>query len=67
MLPHFAFKVTRYNAPVLDLAYYLFSSVKPHVRQSHLREMLELYKDTLNSVTEDFGHPVNLTYEVGQS
>lgn len=58
-------KVTRYNSPALDLGYYFFTSVKPDVRQKHLREMLELYKETVNSVTEEFGHPINLTYEVG--
>jgi len=59
------FQVTRYNSPALDLGYYFFTSVKPDVRQAHLREMLELYKDTVNSVTEEFGHPTNLIYEVG--
>ncbi len=57
------FQTTRYNSPSLDLLYYLFSSVQPHVRRTHLLELLTLYKDTLNEVTETFEYPVNLTID----
>ncbi len=56
-------QVTRYNSPALDLTYYFFTSVQPHVRRAYLLELLTLYKDTLNKVTEDFGHPTNLTID----
>ncbi len=57
------FQITRYNSPALDLAYYFFTSVQPNVRRSHLLDLLTLYKDTLNKVTEEFGHPTNLTLD----
>ncbi len=57
------FQLSRYNSPSLDLGYYLFNSVQPAVRRSNLLELLSLYKDTLNKVTEEFGYPTNLTLD----
>ncbi len=57
------FQLTRFNSPGIDLGYYFFTSVQPHIRRAHLKELLTLYKDTLNKVTKDFGYPTNLTDE----
>lgn len=56
-------QVCRHNSPAIDLAYYLFTSVKTDLRQNHLKDLLQLYLDVFNKVTSDLGHPANLTYE----
>lgn len=57
------FQMVRHNSPSLDLGYYFYTSVQPQIREAHLKELLTLYKDTLNKVTKDFGHPTNLTFD----
>lgn len=56
-------QVTRYNSPAVDLALYLFSSVQTDVRQSHFKDLLQLYLDTFHKFNSDLGHSVNLSYE----
>ncbi|ODN02404.1 putative oxidoreductase dhs-27 [Orchesella cincta] len=56
-------QVTRYNSPMVDLAYYFFTSVDSKVRREHLHEILGRYFDTLKSTALKLGHPIDLTYE----
>lgn len=58
------FQVLRYNNAVNDLAYYLFTSVKPEVRQAQLKALLQHYLSILNIVTLELGHPIDLSYDV---
>lgn len=57
-------QVTRYDSPVWDLAFYLFSSVDNTVRQTRINDLLNNYIEKLNQLTEDLGHPANLQFEV---
>lgn len=56
-------QLVNYCTPGVDLGYYLFSSVKPEVRQTRLKEMLEGYLDVLVKTTKDLGYPIVMTYE----
>lgn len=58
-------QMTRYNVPVIELAYYLFLSVDMDVRQTYLHDFLELYLDTFKDVASKLGYPVQMTHEVG--
>lgn len=57
------FQLLRYCTASLDLSYYLFTSVKPSVRQSHLSDLLKVYLETMLIVTANLGYPIPLTYE----
>ncbi len=57
------FQVLRYCTPGVDLGYYLFTSVKPEVRQARLRELLCVYTDVLRETTENLGYPMKISYE----
>ncbi|ODN02403.1 putative oxidoreductase dhs-27 [Orchesella cincta] len=56
-------QVTRYNCPCLDIAYYLFTSVKPEIRKNHLYEILGRYFDILKHTAAKLGHPIDLSFE----
>lgn len=55
---------TRYDTPAMDLSVYLFTTVKPSVRQTRLHELLEIYRLSLNEISEKLKYPINLTSEV---
>lgn len=57
------FQMLRYCTSSLDLSYYLFTSVKPHVRQSCLSDLLNVYLETLKTATANLGYPISLTYD----
>ncbi|ODM98198.1 hypothetical protein Ocin01_08480 [Orchesella cincta] len=59
----FDLQVTRYNSPCLDIAYYLFTSVKQEVRRAFLKEILEEYLDVLKQTAAKLGHPIELSFE----
>lgn len=58
------FQLLRYCSPSVDLAYYLFTSVKTAVRLSRFEELFSGYLETLNKVSNELGHPINMIYEV---
>lgn len=57
------FQMLRYCTSSLDLSYYLFTSVKAHVRQSRLSDLLTVYLETLKTATRNLGYPISLTYD----
>ncbi|CAL8138694.1 unnamed protein product [Orchesella dallaii] len=65
ILGHLTFdlQVTRYNSPCLDIAYYLFTSVKPEVRRAHLKEILGEYLNVLKETASKLGHSIELSNE----
>lgn len=59
------FQVLRYATPSTDISYLLFTSVKQDVRIAKLKELLEVYLNAVNTVSNDLGYPFDLTYDVG--
>lgn len=57
------FQVTRYNSPVIDVTFYLFTSVNTDIRQRRLKDLLHLYLVILNTVSKNLGHGTNLCYK----
>lgn len=57
------FALLNFNTPAVDIAYYLFISVKPAVRQAKFKELLEIYLDAFVKTTKDLGYPVEMTYD----
>ncbi len=57
------FQMLRYCTSSLDLSYYLFTSVKPRVRQSRLPDLLKIYLKTLQETTKRLGYPIPLLYD----
>ncbi len=57
------FQLLNFNTPAVDVAYYLFTSVKPDVRQAKLKQLLEIWLDAFVKTTKDLGYPVEMTYE----
>ncbi len=57
------FQLARYSTPGVDLGYYFFLSLKHGVRQGRLHDLLNVYLETLNKVTEDLGYPILLSFE----
>ncbi len=57
------FQVLNYSTPAVDIGYYLFTTVKPAVRQQKLKELLEIYLDAFVKTTKDLGYPVKMSYE----
>ncbi len=45
------FQLLNYCTPAVDVGYYLFSSVKPAVRQTRLKELLEVYLNVFVKTT----------------
>lgn len=58
------FQLLRYCSPSVDLSYYLFTSVKIPVRLSRFEDLFSGYLETLNEVSNELGHPINMIYEV---
>ncbi len=57
------FQVLRYCTPGVDLGYYLFTSVKPQVRQSRLQDLLSVYLNVLTETTTSLGYPMKVNYK----
>jgi len=58
------FQLPRYASPAVDIAYYIYTSVKPDIRRTHLEELLEFYLDVLNSTAASLNYPIDMSYEV---
>ncbi|CAL8097883.1 unnamed protein product [Orchesella dallaii] len=57
------FQLTRYISPVVDISYYIFTSVKPEIRRAHFEELLEWYLEQLNSTSASLNYPIDMSYE----
>jgi len=57
------FQITRFGSPCLDIAYFLFSSVKAVIRRAHLKELLSHYFDEFTNTLELFGQNCGLNFE----
>ncbi|ODM90786.1 hypothetical protein Ocin01_15895 [Orchesella cincta] len=56
-------QLTRYISPVVDISYYIFTSVKPDVRRNNLEELFEWYLEQLNSTSASLNYPIDMSYE----
>lgn len=54
-------QVGRFNSPATDLAYFLYVSIKGHVRRGKLNDFLEDYYSTFSSVIQAGGATVPFT------
>lgn len=61
------FQIVCYGSPSVDLAYFLFTSVKPNIRRSQLNELFQVYLNALNETAESLGHPIGLTLQVTEN
>lgn len=57
------FQSFRYTTPAVDILYFLFSSVKPEIREKRMDELLSAYLESLNSTLEEFDCEQRLTKE----
>lgn len=60
----FDFQVTRYNSPALDVANFMYTSMKLEARLNHREELIKLYLKVLLETLAKLGHPVEISYEV---
>lgn len=60
------FQLVSCASPCVDLAYFLFTSVKPNVRRDReqLRQLLQAYLDALKVTAIKLEHPIDLTIKV---
>lgn len=57
------YQATRLDSPGSDLGFYLYTSVDHKVRQNRLEELLNAYRNTLNKVSANLGHPIDLSLD----
>uniref|UniRef100_A0A1B6MNW4 CHK kinase-like domain-containing protein n=1 Tax=Graphocephala atropunctata TaxID=36148 RepID=A0A1B6MNW4_9HEMI len=58
------FQMVRYASPVIDLVYFIWSSVSDDVRRHRLDELYHLYVDQLNTNLKRAGCKENVSYEL---
>lgn len=54
------------GSPNLDVAYFLFTSVKSDVRRQKWRDLLKIYYDTFQKHVETLGGTVDFSFEVSR-
>lgn len=59
----FDFQTTTYLSVVVDINYFIFTSLTGQMRAEHLEELLSEYHSTLCSTAEQLGSPVSYTYQ----
>lgn len=55
------FQLLSYNSPAIDVAYYLFTSVRTEVRQRNFQKLIRFYLEALQNVSSALGHPIEIT------
>ncbi|XP_014284819.1 uncharacterized protein [Halyomorpha halys] len=49
------FQLPHYNSPCLDVIYYIYTSIKPHLRRQNYKSLIKFYHDSLTSSLDRFG------------
>jgi len=57
-------QITRLGPPTLDLGHYLFTSVKPKVRQERFQELMRHYYEVYKTTVESFNLKCPVTFQV---
>ncbi|XP_014284818.1 uncharacterized protein [Halyomorpha halys] len=49
------FQLPHYNSPCLDVIYYIYTCIKPHLRRQNYKSLIKFYHDSLTSSLDRFG------------